>query len=97
MNREEQLIAYYSLFHVSINTTYVATAKIIFKTSKASTSKNYKPVQQLYRIYDRAFISNYPSKSGQNFFKLHNKVTIAFNFFIVLSFVTYIVISMLFL
>ena len=66
---------------------------MVFKISKASTSKNYKPKQKLYRIYDKSFISNYPSKAGQNYFKLHNKVTIAFNVIIIVSFLVFVLLS----
>jgi hypothetical protein len=96
MNRDEQLILYYSAFIIAINITYVAAAKTIFKISKASTSKNYKPKQKLYRIYDKSFISNYPSKAGQNFYKLHNKVTIAFNVIIVVSFIAFMLLSIVY-
>ena len=97
MNRDEYLILYFTAFLIAINITYVAVAKILFRTSKANTSKNFKPVQRLYKIYDKSYISNYPSKAGQNFFKLHNKVTIAFNIIIIISFLSFVAIAMFFL
>lgn len=90
MNKNELIILYFVALIVFINAVYIIAAKLVFKLSKASNSKNYKPKQSLYRLYDKSYISNYPSKSGQEFFRLHNKITLAFNIIIILSFILYV-------
>ena len=95
MNKNELIIQYLPAIIIFINLVYFTAAKLVFKLSKASTSINYKPEYSLYRLCNKSFIANYPSKSGQEFYRLYNKITFTFNTVYILSFSLYIYLQLL--
>lgn len=49
----------------------------------------------LYRIFDKSYISNFPSQTSKAYFRLHNKITLSFNFLIAISFILYLIKALL--
>jgi hypothetical protein len=75
---------------VTINVIYILSSHLLLKHYQKQTSK-LAPFGKFvcFRIFDKTYISNYPSKSAKKFFGLQNKITISFNFIIAMTFLTY--------
>ncbi len=70
---------------------YIIATRIILAYYKSIvTQLNCVNKVSYFRIFDKSFISNYPSSTGKKYFLMHNKFTIAFNLLFTLTFLVFI-------
>ena len=76
------------------NVVYLALVSGIYSRYSKKTMKRFDLLQfRPYQLYDRAFISSYPTAKGQEFYKLINKLTVTFNILILLTFIMLLLIN----
>ena len=78
------------------NLVYLTTI-LLCLTYYRRQSKKLKELRKvnLYRIFDKTYISNFPSQTSKVYFRLHNKITLCFNFLIAITFVLYLIKTLL--
>ena len=86
----------FAMILVIENVLYVTTILLCLYYYQG-LSKKLSEIRKLnlYRIFDKTYISNFPSRTSKTYFRLHNKITLSFNFVIAISFVLYLVKALL--
>jgi len=86
----------FAMILVIENAVYVTTTLLCLYYYRGQ-SKKLREIRKLnlYRIFDKTYISNFPSQTSKTYFRLHNKITLSFNFVIAISFVLYLVKALL--
>ena len=76
------------------NIVYLALVSGIYSSYSNKAGRRFDLLKfRPYRLYDHAFINNFPSPNGREFYKLTNKVTVTFNVMIVATFILLLLIN----
>jgi len=76
------------------NIFYVFFATVIYIEYKDKVNDKVKSLKfKPYQLYDQAFIQNFPSSEGRDFYLTINRLTIIFNIIIVLTFILFLTIA----
>ena len=76
------------------NMIYIILGRVLYSRYKTKINHHVQLLRfKPYSLYDRAFIHNFPSAHGKEFYKLSNKLTITFNIIIVFTFILFLVIN----
>ncbi len=74
-------------------TAYYLIAKLTRKKYLEAIKHRVPLSYVMFKVYDKSFLNNLPTKRGKEFYRFYNKLTIVFNILIALTLIAFFYVS----